>query len=62
MLVISNWWGIFFSFIVPIVLSIVLSYYAKIEEAEINQKKSINGNCNYSQNPYKRNNCKTIIA
>lgn len=41
MLVISNWWGIFFSFIVPTILSIVLSYYAGIEEAETNHKKRV---------------------
>lgn len=40
MITITNWWGVFFSFYIPIVLAMVGSYYAGIEKAKNNTKKS----------------------
>lgn len=52
MITITNWWGIFFSIWLPMILLSICSFYAGIEEAEERHKKRVvHGKCNYSNYP-----------
>ena len=54
MVTITNWWGIFFSFGIPIITMFICSYYAGVQQAEERQKKRVvqKALCNYSKISY----------